>query len=77
MERAQARMAHYANQSRRDVRYAVGDLVLLKSNHLRFKARGARKLPLPQVRGAFQGAGLSLKAGRSASTLKFQCGAAS
>jgi transposase InsO family protein len=44
MEHAQARMAHYANQSRRDVRYAVGDLVLLKSNHLRFKAKGARKL---------------------------------
>jgi hypothetical protein len=44
MEHAQVRMAHYANQSRRDVRYAVGDLVLLKSNHLRFKAKGARKL---------------------------------
>jgi hypothetical protein len=44
MEYAQARMTHYANKSRRDVHYAVGDLVLLKSNHLRFKAKGARKL---------------------------------
>jgi hypothetical protein len=44
MEHAQLRMARNANRSRRDVRYAVGDLVLLKSNHLKFKAKGARKL---------------------------------
>jgi hypothetical protein len=44
MERAQQRMARYANRSRRHVRYAVGDLVLLCSNHLKFKAKGARKL---------------------------------
>jgi hypothetical protein len=44
MERAQERMVHYANRSRRDVRYKEGDLVLLKTNHLHFKAKGAKKL---------------------------------
>jgi hypothetical protein len=49
---ATARQAQYANTRRRDVRFGVGDWVLLSSKNLRFKA-GTPKL-LPRWVGPFQ-----------------------
>jgi len=53
LEKAQARMKAYADQSRREVAYAVGQEVLLSTKNLKFKAAGSPKFA-PRFVGPFK-----------------------
>ena len=46
IEAAQQRQKHYADQHRRDVQFAVGDLVLLSTQHLRLAGNESRAAKL-------------------------------
>jgi len=53
LERAQARMKAYADKSRREVSYSVGQEVLLSTKNLKFKATGSPKFG-PRFVGPFK-----------------------
>lgn len=53
IQQAQARMQQYENRQRRDVRFAVGDLVRLSAAHINLKGVRSRKLG-PKFLGPFK-----------------------
>jgi hypothetical protein len=53
LQRAQQRQAHYADQRRREVTFAVGDSVLLSTEHLSLKDKDRTKKLLSKYIGPF------------------------
>ena len=53
LQKARARIKHYADLKRRDAEFAVGDQVLLNTQHLRLKGMHVRKLT-PRFVGPFK-----------------------